>query len=168
MNPQKTMEIQLNAFSRIVLIGGPLRGKSTLAKRIRDQYGVPTFCGDAKSMVREPDAMTTYVPEGIGWSESSLYVAENWLSRPGPWCCEGVSMARALRKFININTNFAETLDDAIIIYIASACSTVTPKQESMAKGVESVWREIFTDFKRVVSIESVGDLNLKAVEVSS
>lgn len=124
---------------RIVLCAGPQSGKSTLAHQLRER-GIPTFCGDALSMVKRQEPDVTYLPEGLDWHESSLYAATNWLTRPGPWCCEGVSMARALRKLLAAGGVF-----DGLVVYIANAAPGVirTPGQATMAKGVETVWREV-------------------------
>lgn len=131
---------------RIVIVGGPRTGKSTLARRLRAE-GLPTFCGDPASLAKEIEAGVTYLPEGLGWSGASAYVAERWLTAPGPWVCEGVVMARALRKF-------AGPLPDRIIV-IANHCPLVSvlPGQAAMHAGVLTVWREIAVRFAPVVEV---------------
>lgn len=131
---------------RTVIVGGPRTGKSTLARELRAQ-GHPTFCGDPISLVKEPEAGVTYLPDGLGWSGSSAYVAEHWLSAPGPWVCEGVVMARALRKF-------AGALPDRIIV-LANHCplTPVADGQATMHRGVMTVWREIAARFAPVAEV---------------
>lgn len=84
---------------RVIVIGPPRSGKSTFARSLRAE-GVPTRCGDPRSLVKDPEHGVEYLPEGLDWSEGSRYVADIWLPSPGPWCCEGISMVRALRKVI--------------------------------------------------------------------
>lgn len=127
---------------RVLIIGGPRRGKSTIARTLRES-GIPTYCGDPKSTVKDLEDGVTYLPENLAWSESSAYVAENWLTQPGPWCCEGVSMARAVRKLVN--SERTGTLDSVEIIVLTEAADGVTESagQAVMAKGVMTVWAEV-------------------------
>ena len=75
---------------RVVLVGGPLTGKSTLARALAPRY------------LPEPEHQTRCTDELMGvleWSEASAEVAR-WLNEPGPWIIEGVATARALRKWL--------------------------------------------------------------------
>jgi hypothetical protein len=83
---------------RAILLGGPLAGKSTLARILRKKEGWPTFCGDPRSAVRSPEPDVTYMPEGLDWSARSQHVVDAWFRMQGPWVLEGHVMARALRK----------------------------------------------------------------------
>lgn len=120
---------------RVILVGGPMRGKSTYARRFR----VPIMCTDARSQVREPDPDVEYLPEGLEWSAASAYVAEHWLTRPGPWVIEGVATARALRKWFAVH---AEPPADRVLLFVRPA-ATPTDGQERMAAGVMKVWSEV-------------------------
>jgi hypothetical protein len=131
---------------RIVLIGGPRRGKSTIARAYRDQ-GIPTFCSDPPSLVKDHEDNVEYLPEGLTWQESSQYVADNWLIQPGPWCVEGIAAARALRKVIA-----SGKLDEleGVEVYVlerAQESAAVSPQQDAAAKGVMTVWNEIKDSF---------------------
>lgn len=136
------ISVSTSSDRRIVILGGPRRGKSSLARTFRDQ-GIPTFCGDPRSLVKEPEDNVTYLPENLSWSDSSQYVVDNWLTQPGPWCCEGVSMARALRKVVRADR--VKDLDGIEIIVANQVPKGVvpTPKQDSMTKAVMTVWSEI-------------------------
>lgn len=129
---------------RIVIVGGPRRGKSTLARSYREE-GIPTYCGDPASLVKDPEFGVTYLPDGLEWSECSAYVAERWLTQPGPWCCEGVVMARALRKFL-ANGGDASGID-VVVIEAAHPDAEVTAGQEQFTKSVMTVWSEIAPHF---------------------
>lgn len=138
---------------RVVIIGGPRRGKSTMARELR-AVGIPTYCGDPRSAVKEPEDGVTYLPEGLAWSESSAYIAENWLTAPGPWCCEGVAMARAVRKLVG--ADMLGVLDGAEIVVLTDPAEGAqeSPGQAVMAKGVATVWAEVADLFPqaRIVS----------------
>jgi len=126
--------------TRVLIIGGPRRGKSTLAKQYR-AAGTPTFCGDPINLVKDPESDVTYLPANLQWSESSQYIADNWLTQPGPWCCEGVAMARAVRKLV---ANDKQSQLNGVEIIVLNGCTAeTTPQQEAMAKGVHTVWCEI-------------------------
>src|ERR1044072_6889457 len=83
---------------RIIIVGGPRTGKSSLAETLRP-HGYEIFCGDPLSKVKEPRKGVTYLPEDLDWSEGSAYVADHWFSMQGPFVLEGQIMARALRKY---------------------------------------------------------------------
>lgn len=139
---------------RIVIVGGPRTGKSTLARELRGQ-GIPTLCGDPRSLVKEPEQGVEYLPEGLGWSEGSDHVASHWFARKGPWCCEGQVMARALRKWLAKREaailDWGEYPCDRVIVLLNQHQHAVTLKgQESMAKAVRTVWAEIAHHFDRI------------------
>lgn len=129
---------------RIIIVGGPRLGKSTLARSYRAK-GVPTFCGDPRELVKDPEPDVTYLPSGLDWSAGSAYVAERWFSMPGPWLCEGQVMARALRKWSG-----AGMPADRIIVLQGSPHVAVTPGQAAMIKAVDTVWREIANRFQAI------------------
>jgi len=129
----------------------PRRGKSTIARALREERGIPTLCGDPRSKVKDPEDGVEYAPEDLEWSENSQYIAEAWLlCRPGPWCAEGVAMARALRKVAAAGK--ADDLAGMPIVFIANAAPGADPTegQERMAKAVLTVWLEIAEDLPDV------------------
>lgn len=118
---------------RIIIIGGPRVGKSTLSEKLRDELGIETLrCSH--------DLETLFpVTRKESWSEQSDH-ASKWLDEPGDWICEGVQMARALRKWLAANPD--KPLD-ADILTLHQPFETRLPGQESMTKGVFTVFREI-------------------------
>ena len=129
---------------KIIIIGGPLCGKSTLASQFRKE-GTPTFCSDPKTTVRSPEEGVTYLPDGLDWSAGSEYIAKNWLTMPPPWCCEGVGMVRAIRKALVYQIPLLGTQ----VIYLDKPYAARTPKQEQMAKAIATIWHEINTGGER-------------------
>lgn len=123
---------------RIVIVGVPLAGKSTLARELRGA-GYPTFCGDPRSAVRHPEPGVTYLPEGLAWGHDSAYVVRHWLPMPGPWVLEGQVMVRALRKHLR---DHAVVPVDKVVL-MANPIGYLTPGQQGMARGVLTVWQEI-------------------------
>lgn len=90
---------------RICVIGGPGCGKSTLAHEFARPLGLLVLCTDtpeqARATGRAIDDRTLYAPSSLGkdWSGLSRWVAETWLSLPGPFVIEGLALVRALRKW---------------------------------------------------------------------
>jgi hypothetical protein len=109
---------------RIVVAGGPGRGKSTLAKKLVGP-GVRHHHGE--ELV------------GIEWSAGSE-LASTWFDEPGPFVCENVGMARALRKWLARNPT---GIPADVVVHLAEPTRETTAKQESMARGCATVWAEI-------------------------
>jgi hypothetical protein len=131
--------------SRVILVGPPRAGKSTYARKLR-QSGVPTYCTDPRSLCKEPEDGVTYLPEKYAapdrWSAGSLYVAENWIPLPGPYCIDGVATVRALRKLLDRGLSLPPGVK--VIRFTKQFEHAVTAEgQRTMAKGVSSIWREV-------------------------
>lgn len=138
---------------RTVIVGGPSRGKSTLAHELHEFDGVPVYCGDPASTVRFQKPYTHYLPEGLdfsGGSGSAWWVGKNWFEMPGPWVCEGHVMARALRRWMRNPHQNTERPCDRIIVLDRAAHRPTSPGQEAMHKGVMKVWREIAHHFTEI------------------
>jgi hypothetical protein len=115
--------------SRVIVAGGPRRGKSELAKRLLHD-GVRLHDGEEL--------------RGIDWSAGSE-LASRWFDERGPWVCENVAMARALRKWLARNPG--KPAD--IVVNLTLPASDAVPGQESMAAGCETVWRQIMPELVR-------------------
>jgi uncharacterized protein len=145
---------------QIVLIGGARVGKSTLAAHFRSQ-GIPTYCGDPQSKVKDVEEDVTYLPEGLSWSEASSYIAENWFSMPGGWCCEGIAMVRALRKWVEIVDYDPLTISNLRVVYLKTPVidqREMAPGQVAMLKAVETIWQGIKEWFPQVEVVEDVAE----------
>lgn len=120
-------------MTRILITGGPRTGKTTLANRIADEYGdhVGTTVAHTDSLIATHD-----------WSAASAEVA-TWLDAPGPWIIEGVALSRALRKWREAHPGEPPPVDK--VIRLTEPYKSLTPGQATMAKGEETVWREIET-----------------------
>lgn len=135
---------------RVVLVGPPRAGKSTYARELRAK-GIPTYCTDPLPLVKDPEADVTYLPDEFAekgrWSDASKYVADHWLTMPGPWCIDGVATARALRKLVAAGRN--SVLNGARIVRFTRQHGHAVTKagQVSMAKGVDAVWSEVASFF---------------------
>lgn len=132
--------------ARVVIVGGPSRGKSTEA-HLWHLKGYPIHCGDPASTVVYQKPYTNYLPESLpfaGEGGAAHWVARRWFTMAGPWVCEGHVMARALRRWIGERTAFGQPFPcDLIIVLDKPAHRATTPQQEGMHKGVMKVWREI-------------------------
>lgn len=128
----KSLPVKSNA-RQIVIVGGPHTGKTTLAGRLKDELKI------ANVMHSTDDLM------GLGWSESSA-VASQWFNDPGEWIIEGVSTARALRKWLQANP---ERSLDADILVLHEAFTPLLTGQRAMTTGVHSVFRQIEPELER-------------------
>lgn len=111
---------------RITIINGPKTGKTTLANAIGSASGVD---------VRHSDDL---IP--LGWSESSQYMADEWLSDDVPCVIEGVAVVRALRKWLAANET-GKPVDR--IIRLEEPYTVLLLGQMSMTAGHDKIWREI-------------------------
>lgn len=142
---------------RIVIVGGPRRGKSTMAVELSNAAkGCPIYCGDPLSKVKDPDVSVHYLPEDIPFSGddgAAQWIAEHWFTMPGPWVCEGHVMARALRRWLAGTAPFRDNgfelmrPCERIIVLDRPGFGMPSRGQESMHTGVMTVWREIASYF---------------------
>jgi hypothetical protein len=127
---------------RILIIGGPRTGKTTLADALAQAMGAPVSHADDVKRAT--------------WSDVSEALS-GWLGRalPGPWLCEGVALPRALRKWLRAHSAPATPAD--VIYWLSKPVVQRTPGQETMAKGVETVWREVEPELiRRGVEVRNV------------
>lgn len=116
-------ELASDLPDRLVIAGGPRSGKSVLTQKL----------GTGR-LVHGSDALI-----GLGWSEASL-AASKWFDTEGPWICEGVAMPRAMRKWLARNPA-GKPAD--LVVWIGVPVVARVDGQETMARGCETVWREI-------------------------
>ena len=119
---------------KIVIIGGPRTGKSTLART----FDIPVYCGDPISLVKDPEEGVTYLPNIKDWSVQSMHICNEWFSKD-EGVFEGVAMVRALRKWAVLN----DTMPCDKIIYLTETKVEQSKGQISMMKGIKTVWEEI-------------------------
>jgi len=131
---------------RIVIVGGPRSGKSTLASKL----GVPHFCTDPKSLVKDVQPNTTYLPEGLDWGKDSEFVCSNWFTKNESWVIEGVGAVRALRKWVHKNMG-QPPCDKIVVLREKYPGVTRNDGQEAMNKAVMTVWNEVADKFKDLI-----------------
>lgn len=113
---------------RVIIVGGPKTGKTTLAGEI-----------SANMALHTDDLIGTHT-----WEDVPDAVIE-WMHRPGPWVIEGVQTARALRRWLNLASMHprpAMPPCDQIIVKTTPFVE-LTKGQASMMKGVMTVWKEV-------------------------
>lgn len=108
-------------MSRIVIIGWPKSGKTTLART----FG--TFRSTDSVMDR-------------GWSEASEIVA-TWFDAPGSWVIEGVAVPRALRKWRDRHRGYKPPVDK--VIRLGTLKAPIASGAATMGKGIDTVFAEI-------------------------
>ncbi len=123
---------------RILIVGGPRTGKTTLAE---------SMALDSRANLRHTDDLIGV----LDWSAASAEVA-TWMDSPTPWIIEGVAVTRALRKWL---AAYPDGKPADKIIYMSKAFVETTTGQGTMAKGVATVWSEILPQLvSRGVEIE--------------
>ena len=111
---------------RLLVTGGPRTGKTTIAAEFGGVRAVP---------VRGTDSLIG----AYDWSAASAVVAE-WFDAPGPWIIEGVAVPRALRKWLAKHPT-GKPADK--VVWLEFPKVDRTPRQDSMARAVETVWLQV-------------------------
>ena len=106
---------------RILIAGGPKTGKTTLAKTL----SLPVLSTD--SLIGQ-----------AAWGEDSDIVLE-WMHEIDPWVIEGVTVVRAARKWLKLETG--APCDQ--IYFLSESFEPLKKNQQSMAAGIRTIWREI-------------------------
>lgn len=117
---------------KIVILGGPITGKTTLAQQVSVEL-------DIKNVYHTDDL------KSMEWSAASE-AASYWFDRPAPWIIEGVAVARALRKWLKRNPG--KRLDIQIIT-LQRPYKPLLKGQLAMGRGVATVLREIAVELKQ-------------------
>lgn len=117
-------------MTRIVIIGGPRTGKTTLARELMESERIAVGCS-----FHTDDLIN------LGWSEASQHVADEWLTQPGPWIIEGVAVVRALRKWRDAHPGEPPPVDR--VIRLTTPHVALEGGQIAMLKGEHTVWRQI-------------------------
>ncbi len=116
---------------RAVIIGGPKVGKTTYARSM-------------PGPVRHTDDIIGSFGDD-GWSQESEAVA-GWFDLPGPWTVEGVTTARALRKWLAAHPT-GKPCD--VVVWLGRPNVERTKGQEVMAKSVATVLTDIRAELVR-------------------
>jgi len=121
------MAAEGDRMTRILITGWPRAGKTTLSTELETELGIA---------VRHTDDLIG----SLDWSAASAEVAL-WLAEPGPWIIEGVSIARALRKYREAHPGEPPPCER--LICLRSPYVVLTGRQEGMGRGVDTVMREL-------------------------
>lgn len=135
-------------MTRIVIVGGPRTGKTTLADRLGGEADDATYARLSPRARRKHTRVrhTDDLIRMLAWSEASQAIADQWLAEPGPWIIEGVAAVRGLRKWLRAHPTGAPC--DTIIVCSKPKVAR-TDGQERMAKGHDKIWAEIRDELER-------------------
>ena len=76
----------------------------------------------------------------------------SWLDEPGPWICEGVTMIRAVRKWMKDNPE--KPCD--VLYFLVIPKEPLSPGQYTLAKGCQKIFNEIYDELiEREVDIKN-------------
>lgn len=116
-----------------MIAGGPRSGKSHLAATLkRDGFRLH----DGEELKRL----------GVGLGPDGSAAASRWLDESGPWICENVIMARALRKWLARNQT---GLPADLFIQLDTQVTERVKGQQAMADGCQTVWDQIEPELVR-------------------
>jgi hypothetical protein len=117
---------------RILVLGGAGAGKTTLARRLARDRGIPHRSTD--ELIHEP---------GLDWSGVSERVAREWLAQSGPWVIEGTRVAHALRKWRTLNPKATGLPVDCVVAMLGRPWVRRSAGQESQAAGIGTIWHSV-------------------------
>jgi hypothetical protein len=121
---------RIEGDERVVFVGGPRSGKSTLTATAAERF---------KMKPRHADSLIGQ----FDWSAHSERVSE-WIGEPGRWITEGVSTARAIRKWLLANPGPVPFS----VVYMGRAIQIRSEGQVAMANGVDTVWNEVLPELE--------------------
>jgi len=116
-------------MSRVVIVGGPKTGKTTMAVGLCAPVTIHTDHDMAAG----------------DFSAQSAAVAQQ-LDRQTPYVMEGVTAVRALRKWMQAHP---EGKPCDTVVRLTRPHTALTPGQASLAKGCDTVFREIEPELRR-------------------
>ena len=112
-------------MKRIVIVGAPGTGKTTLGLTMSAELGIPLISTD--------DTMQLYA-----WSEHSAYLSSLLSAPDTTYVMEGTATVRALRKVLEAGTQLPD-----LVLYLRTVHADRGPKATSMGKGIATVWAGI-------------------------
>lgn len=128
-------------MEKILITGAPKSGKSTLVSKIKN---VDHYCTDPQRMC---DYGIKGTPDHLDWSETSQFIADNWIGKKQ--IIEGVAIPRALRKWRLSNPHSQLPFDKLIIL--EGTFEPLSKGQLTMAKGIKKVMQELISTWPEIV-----------------
>lgn len=128
-------------YTKILILGVPRAGKSTLAEELQTKLDIPLVHID--QWVKD-----------MPWSFVSDKVAEK-LDTEGPWIMEGVAGIRGLRKWLLLH----QGKPDCYIVWLSEPKVKLTAGQDNMRSGTLTIFKGVkeTLDFRGITILDSKG-----------
>lgn len=134
MNRKSWFADVLKKYNRIAIVGGPRAGKTTLA-RLADRQVIHTDDYRTRSWEAVPHAVIADIRD----------LEADYGQRGNRWIIEGVQVARALRKGLDVD----------VVLVLNEPLEDLTTRQDGMRKGVMTVIADWYRDHKDVPILQA-------------
>lgn len=137
-----------NNITRIVVVAGPKRGKSTLGKKLSEQHRLTHLCTDPQRMLTRSENGTPDDLDYSGENGTGAWVESNWLGRERT-LIEGVKAIDALRRYLQADPSrrTSHICDMVIVLTERVDSDEPLPGQERQATHVMNVLEELEDQF---------------------
>lgn len=131
-------------MGKILIIGGPKTGKSTLGRRLSGELSVPLKCSDFTNRGGDIEPLK-FATKDEQWSYASEKVAE-WLDDPSDMVIEGIAVVRGIRKWLKQHPK--DPLPFEKIIYLTVSQQELGKGQHALCRSVNTIFGEILPAIK--------------------
>lgn len=125
-------------YNRIVIVGGPSTGKTTLARKIANEWLERHISGAAYTT-----ATDDYIAKS-SWEDAPNDILAGWLEIPSfaPAVMEGVQTARVLRRVAKTRPELLSSIADLVVV-LTHAFNPLSARQAGMASGIKKIFAEV-------------------------
>lgn len=133
----------------IVVLGGPRRGKSSIARLLAETNQLQHLCTDPQRFCRNMAG----TPDSLEYDQVSQWVSDNWMQKANV-VIEGVHAARALQKWIGSpGTDGTGSPVKRVVYMIHEMEQRMRPGQRAQATTVARVLTELMPSISGMLEL---------------